>query len=239
MNNHSFSPLKAFHSSLSLIATSHALRCDSKLADPAFLEIENKIRKTGFFELHRFLPNPLVKGIQPEYLDQPTNDSVPVVNTLSIQNLSIQVESCRHISNEDFEDVSQDRKLQKNDVLLTVDGGTSIGKACLFTREEDFTVDTHVLIVRPKGISPLAVVYLLASPLGQMQFRRAESGSSGQTSVTEDDIRRFIFPSSILENLEHIAKEIEKERKEIAQERKKLSERENAVWKRLEKFSSN
>ena len=62
-------------------------------------------------------------------------------------------------------------------IVLTVDGGTSIGKPSLFTLVEDFTVDTHVVIIRPKEISPLAVVYLLASPLGQMQFRRAESGS--------------------------------------------------------------
>ena len=62
------------------------------------LAIEKKVRAAGFFELGDVLPNPFSKGIQPEYLDQPTDDSVPVINTLSIQNLAIREADCRHIS---------------------------------------------------------------------------------------------------------------------------------------------
>ena len=142
------------------------------------------------------------------------------------------------IAREDFDALSNERKLQKGDVLLTVDGGVSIGKPVLFSSTKDFTIDSHVVILRPSGLSPLALVYLLASPLGQMQFRRAESGASGQTTVTEDDVRRFIFPNSILDTVDDVATKIEAERKEIMKQRRALDQKEAALWKRLDKFAS-
>lgn len=228
---------RSFKSSLSLTASNYALRCDAKYADHSVRNVLKKVEISGSFMLTEFLPRPFIKGIQPEYLDQPTEDSIPVINTLSIQNLSIKSESCRHISIDDFESLSQDRQLLKNDVLLTVDGGVSIGKPCLFEFDEPYTMDSHVVALRPQGIGALALVYLLASPLGQMQFKRAESGASGQTTVTEDDIRRFIFPRSILQTIDDVAKSIESQRKQIAIERKNLLEHEKSLWEELAKLS--
>jgi hypothetical protein len=229
---------KTFTASLELIATSYALRCDAKFFDTEVLRVIKKIRQEGCFQLGDFLPTPFVKGIQPNSLDQPTDDSVPVINTLSIQNLAIRVSDCRHIAPDDFDALSDDRRLKSGDVLLTVDGGVSIGKAVLFNLDGDFTVDSHVVILRPKGLSGLGLVYLLASPLGQMQFRRAESGASGQTTVTEDDVRRFIFPRAILKTLHSVVTKIEAERKQIGEQRRELDRREAALWKQLDKFST-
>jgi len=214
------------------------MRCDAKFADPEVLAVEKRVRAAGFFELGDVLPSPFVKGIQPDYLDQPTDDSVPVINTLSIQNLGIRVGDCRHISRDDFDALADERKLRREDVLLTVDGGVSIGKPVLFDSADEFAVDSHVVILRPVGLSPLGLVYLLASSLGQMQFRRAESGASGQTTVTEEDIRRFVFPRSILDTVDHVAATIEKERKHIMKQREELDIKEAGLWKRLEKFAS-
>lgn len=163
---------------------------------------------------------------------------VPVVNTLCIQNLAIQSSDCRHIAREDFNALSDERRLRNGDVLLTVDGGVSIGKPVLFNLEGDFTMDSHVVVLRPVGLSALALVYLLASPLGQMQFRRAESGASGQTTVTEDDIRRFIFPQSILKTIDNVVAKIEVKRKEIMDQRRELDRKEIALWKQLDTFSA-
>lgn len=195
--------------------------------------IESVASQEHFF-LSELLPSPFVKGIQPSYLDQPTDESVPVVNTLSIQRLSLKESDCRHIPREDFENVSAERKLRKDDVLLTVDGGVSIGKPLLFDRDGDFTVDSHVVILRPQGIAPLSLVYLLASPLGQAQFLKAESGASGQTTVTEDDVRRFVFPRKILANIDKLCEEAEKKRQEILAERALLDEREKKIWDDIE-----
>jgi len=225
---------RAFTSSLSLIATNYAFRCDAKFADPAVLDVLKKVESAGYFMLGDYLPQPFVKGIQPDYLDQPTDDSVPIISTLAIQNLEIHEQNCRHIAREDFEALNDERKLRKGDVLLTVDGGVSIGKPCLFNLEGDYSIDSHVVVLRPKGLSSLALVYLLASPLGQMQFRRAESGASGQTTVTEDDIRRFRFPSALLKSIDQTAAHIEAERQRIAAQRAKLQAEEMALWKALD-----
>ena len=117
-----------------------------------------------------------------------------------------------------------------------MDGGVSIGKPALFKNDGDYTADSHVSIIRPVGMEPRSLVYLLASPLGQKQFRRAESGASGQTAVTEEDIRRFIFPTSLLSKLDEVVAEIEKERMSIAKQRKELDGKEIAAWAKLEKL---
>jgi len=225
---------RAFKSSLSSIATSYVLRCDAKQADPVVAKILAAVTSHPFFYLSELLPNPFVKGTQPVYLDQPTEDSVPVVNTLSIQRLSINRDACRHINREDFDAISEDRRLKRGDVVLTVDGGVSIGKPCLFDLDGDFSVDSHVVILRPRGVSPLALVYLLSSPLGQIQFQRAESGASGQTTVTEDDIRRFIFPRKLLGSIDSIASGLEARRQNIIYRRKLLDAEEQSLWEELD-----
>ena len=101
-----YEPAKAFTSSLELISSNYACRCDSKFADPSTLSKLHDIEKKGAFILSEVLPIPFIKGLQPSYLDQPSDDSVPVINTLSIQNLSINAKDCRHISRDEFDTLS-------------------------------------------------------------------------------------------------------------------------------------
>jgi len=223
--------------SMSLISACPTFRCDPRYFFDGSVRSEKKIRSADFFELGDFLPEPMIKGIQPDYLDTPAEDSVPVINTLSIQRLTISEAACRHMPRDDFDEVDEVRRLRKGDALLTMDGGVSIGKPALFDLEGDFMTDTHVCILRPVGMEARSMVYLLASPLGQSQFRRAESGASGQTAVTEEDIRRFIFPSALLTGLDAVVAEIDAELGAIAAERNLLAERETAAWSKLDKLS--
>lgn len=216
------------------VSESHTLRCDSRQAEKRFYELDATLSGMKTHYLGEFIPAPLVKGIQPNYLQE--GEGVAVINTLSIQQLKINTDDCRHISEEDFESISESRKLKKNDVLLTMDGGTSIGKAVLFDLDGDYTVDSHVAIIRPAGISPKALVYLLASPIGQIQFHRFESGASGQTAVTEEDIRRFRVPASAIEKLELEVAALDAERHRIELARKKLDTDEAKMW---EIFTAN
>ena len=224
---------KAYWSSLELISSHYALRCDAKFANIEFAKRESEIRKGAFLELGEFLPGPFVKGIQPRYLEYPSSESVPVVNTLSIQNLELNLLSCRHIDRSQFDELDDNRKLRKGDVLLTVDGGVSIGKAVCFEFDESMTIDSHIVALRPEGLSPLSLTYLLSSQLCQEQFRRAESGASGQTSVTEDDIRRFIVPTKLLDGIDQIAVEIHSRRAAIALRRQQLDVEEETLFRRL------
>lgn len=111
-----------------------------------------------------------------------------------------------------------------------MDGGTSIGKSAVFNLDGNYTVDSHVAIIRPVGISAKAMAYLLASPMGQLQFNRAESGASGQTSVTEEDLRRFQFPKALLNNIEYLAEQLDMKRNKINKKRKALEIEELEAW---------
>jgi CHASE1-domain containing sensor protein len=59
------------------------------------------------------------------------------------------------------------------------------------------------------------------------------AGASGQTTVTEEDVRRFIFPKAVLKDLDKVASKIEKERKVIAAARAALDAQEADIWKTL------
>ncbi len=218
------------HSNIKMsdISKTHTLRCDAKQFEERFEPIRKLWDSGKFFYLGELLPDSLVKGEQPPYIEG--EDGVQVINTLSIQKLSINLDDCRVISEDDFDALPEARKLKKGDVLLTMDGGTSIGKSVVFDFDGKFTVDSHVAILRPINISPKALVYLLASPFGQMQFKKAESGASGQTAVTEEDLRRFIFPKSLLTNIEKLSDELDTKRKAIIAKKKILEQEETNVW---------
>ncbi|MEJ1241397.1 restriction endonuclease subunit S [Chryseolinea sp. T2] len=215
---------------LKMIAKSHSLRCDAKQAQDRFLKFDAFINSIESFEVGDVLPNPIIKGIQPSYIEEINVSGVPVVNTLAIQNMQINVSDCRFITEEDFDSIDEERKCRQNDILLTVDGGTSIGKAVLFSLEGDFTIDSHVSILRPVGIKPVVLVYLLASPMGQIQFKRAESGASGQTAVTEEDIRRFRFPLVNLNALEKEVNKMDKMKKQVEFQKSKLDSDLATAW---------
>lgn len=214
--------------SLAKIAESHSLRCDSKQFEKRFQDLDDLLSNRECVFLGSFLPSPLVKGASLNYLQE--GEGVPVVNTLSIQNMNININDCRYISEDDFSRLSASRVLKRGDVLLTMDGGTSIGKPVLFDFDDDYTVDSHVAILRPRGISAKALVYLLASPLGQLQFQRYESGASGQTAVTEEDLRRFVFPVSSIDNLEEEVEVLDIKRKQIMKKMEELRTQESQVW---------
>lgn len=219
--------------SLRLVAQSYTLRCDAKQAEKCFHDFRRAMSRIEIVQLGSYFPRPFVKGAQPKYLESLDPEGVAVVSTLAIQRLRIVTDACRYISQGDFDRLSEDRRLRPGDVLLTMDGGTSIGKPVLFDLDEDYTVDSHISILRPDGIAPLALVYLLASPFGQLQFQQAESGASGQTAVTEEDIRRFVFPRSHVERLAALVDGLHKERTAVEKEREALDRREDAAWKKF------
>lgn len=210
------------------ISESHSLRCDSRQFETRFLMLDELLNSTEIIYLNEFLPNPLVKGTQHIYMDD--GEGIPVVNTLSIQKMTINIKDCRHISEESFDKLTNQRRLKVGDVLVTMDGGTSIGKPVLFDLDGEYTVDSHVAILRPVGISPKALVYLLASPLGQLQFQKYESGASGQTAVTEEDLRRFRIPLAALTKLEKEVEEVDKKRMLIESQRESLDKAEKSLW---------
>lgn len=216
--------------SLSLVRKSHTLRADAKQGERRFAEFEAFISSVDAFCLSDFLPEPFVRGAQPQYIETLEPVGVPVISTMAIQDLSIRTELCRYITQDDYDSLHEAPKARKNDVLLTMDGGPSIGKPVFFDLDGDYAIDSHVAILRPVGIDPRLLVYLLASPLGHVQFQQAESGASGQTGVTEEDVRRFRFPVLADAAIDALLHEFAQARAEIAQLVEGLRRKEEEAW---------
>ena len=154
------------------VAGTHSLRCDVKQAEQRFREFDAWMSSVPHWTLGRYLPDPIVKGLQPAYVNSIDEGGTPVISTVSIRDLAIDETVCRLAAEVDY-GPAEARKPRADDVLLTVDGGSSIGKPVLFDLGGDWAVDSHVAILRPRGLDPELLVYLLASPLGQIQLQRA------------------------------------------------------------------
>jgi restriction endonuclease S subunit len=91
-----------------------------------------------------------------------------------------------------------------------------------------------VAILRPHGLDAKVLTYLLASPLGQLQFQRAESGASGQTGVGEDDLRRFRFPVLSKQEAQKLVEALDADLRKIKKAKRKLQRQERQVWSKFD-----
>jgi len=93
---------------LKRVSETHSLRCDAKQAKKRFREYERLISSTDSVTVGECVPTPFVKGKQPSYLDDEIGSSgVPVINTMSIQDMRIFEDELKYISCEDYESLSE------------------------------------------------------------------------------------------------------------------------------------
>jgi restriction endonuclease S subunit len=134
---------------------------------------------------------PIKRGEQPEYSDF----GVMVIKTVDLKNRFIDYENTLRVS-EDFYDSKPQAHIQKNDILVTSTGYVSVGKIDVFNLDEPAFADGHISIVRLNmDYDTYFVTYFLRSVLGQLQFEKWFTGSSGQIEVQPEDLNKFLLPS--------------------------------------------
>ena len=148
-----------------------------------------------------------IKGSQPEILTVDDQEPFRVVATVSVQNGRVDA-SLTKPTTEQYVANAGARKICKGDLLITVDGEGSIGKAAIFGDEYDAVCDSHVAILRLKepAIAP-SVACLLNSGFGRAHVQRYASGSTGQIQLSTDDLCRLAVPKALLNNLQSVAAE--------------------------------
>ncbi len=135
---------------------------------------------------------PIKRGEQPEYSDS----GVMVIKTIDLKNRYIDYENTLRVS-EDFFESKPKAHIQKDDILISSTGYVSVGKIDFYDLEEPAYADGHISIVRVnEEYDPYFVTYFLRSALGQLQFDKWFTGSSGQIEVQPADLSRFIVPSN-------------------------------------------
>jgi len=180
------------------------------------LKILDKLKnKHQTVSLKSICREPIKRGEQPEYSDF----GVMVIKTVDLKNRFIDYGNTLRVSKDFFESKPQ-AHIQKDDILVSSTGYVSVGKIDVFDLEEPAFADGHISIVRlNEDYDPYFVTYFLRSALGQLQFEKWFTGSSGQIEVQPEDLNKFLFPSK-----EAISKD---KQKEIAN---KITEEYKRAW---------
>jgi restriction endonuclease S subunit len=161
-------------------------------------QLKSKFKTLSLKEICR---EPIRRGVQPEY-----DVSGPLaIKTVNLKNYRIEYENALHILSEQFDsEIQRDPgiALQKNDILIAATGYVSMGKIDIFERIEPAiaTIDLLILRIKPE-YDPNFITFFLRSPLGQIQFEKWWSGSSGQIHIYEDELNQFIIPESSKEGI--------------------------------------
>ena len=151
-------------------------------------ELKNKYQTVLLKDICR---EPIKRGEQPQYSDF----GVMVIKTVDLKNRFIDYENTLRVSEDVYESKPQ-AHIQKNDVLVSSTGYVSVGKINVFDLDEPAFVDGHIAIIRlNQDYDPYFVTYFLRSPLGQIQFEKWFTGSSGQIEVQPEDLNKFLLPS--------------------------------------------
>ncbi|MGB9928365.1 MAG: hypothetical protein ACPK85_08150 [Methanosarcina sp.] len=130
--------------------------------------------------------NYINRGIAPKYDDE---SSSLVINQRCIRDNKINLETARRHNGK----VTSEKYVQFGDVLINSTGVGTLGRvAQLCEKIDNYTVDTHVSIVRPSGEVEL---YYFGIALQQLEsyFESQGEGATGQTELRRDRIGQTLL----------------------------------------------
>lgn len=144
---------------------------------------------------------PICRGVQPEYSDGV--GTIPVLKTVDVQNRKVNWTVCCRVTEEFFKNHPR-AQLNRGDIVVTSTGEGSWGRAAICDVEQALA-DGHLTILRVNKdiVDPYAVLAFLWSEYGRMQFEQRVRGSTGQTEIYPQDIKkiRILVPSEDDQNL--------------------------------------
>lgn len=200
-----------FKKSLSDFYKSSQLRNSLKFHHPKYGYILDVLRKYKIVKLKQLLKEPVRRGVQPEYDE---NGEILVVKTLNVNKKGyIDLSEAEYINNGSYEKVKKKAGIQRGDILIT-STGEGRGKVCFYDLDEPAIADTHVSIVRSKGINPKYLTYFLLSTIGKSQLSVLEQAVKGTPEIYPAEIERLIVIYPDAEKQKQIFEEIEKKLEE-------------------------
>lgn len=132
---------------------------------------------------------------------------------------------------------SDERNLQKGDILINSTGVGTAGRVTLFDLDGDYVVDSHITIVRldHEKALPKYVLYALAN-IGFKNIEAMATGKSGQIELTTTTIEGIEIPLPPPDVQKEIVCQIELIEQEIKNLHKKISEAEQQKQDILYKY---
>lgn len=191
-----------------VLCASEGMRIDARFHRGEVRQILALLDNQPTTTLRELIVGDLVKGSQPTLVseDEATPFAGPrVVSTGCIQGGAVVPELTKLTTEECF-DRAGVRQLSGGDVVLTMDGEGSIGKAATFSGDFDAVPDSHVAILRLADPTQApAVVCVINSSLGQAQVDLSTTGSTGQTQISKADALGLRIPIVALKRSEALS----------------------------------
>lgn len=124
----------------------------------------------------------------------------------------------KHLASKDFE-VDQ-RKLERGDILINSTGVGTAGRVNLFDLNGDYTVDSHITIVRPNQakVDAKIILYSLAH-IGFDTLEEMAEGQSGQIELSLETIKGLKIPIPDSKIQQKILKDLEQAERDLASSR--------------------
>lgn len=143
--------------------------------------------------------------------------------------------SKRYYVSESF--VSDERNLQKGDILINSTGVGTAGRVTLFDLDGEFVVDSHITIVRLNQdmVVPKYVLYALAN-IGFKTIEAMATGQSGQIELGLPTVNAIKIPVPPIEKQREIVAEIEKIESEMQTLENEIANAETQKMNILEKY---
>lgn len=131
--------------------------------------------------------------------------------------------------------ISDERNLQKGDILINSTGVGTAGRVTLFDLDGDFVVDSHITIVRlnQEKVLPKYVLYALAN-IGFKNIEAMATGQSGQIELALPTVNSIRIPLPDIKTQKDIVSEIEEIEKEMNILEREISEMEEQKNRILE-----
>lgn len=170
--------------------------------------ILKRLKNNGMILLKDICKSPIKMGEQPEYAEK----GVKIFKTVDLKNgCSLDYDNTMFVSKE-FYDSKQNAQIKKGNILISSAGYGSIGKVAVYNSDELAMANHKLLIVDLKEeYNSYFISYFLESKLGQIQFDKWVSGSSGQIQLYPRDLDNFLVPNIPLEQQNELVKKISEE----------------------------
>jgi len=173
----------------------------------------------------------LSRGKSPKY----GNSNIQIIKSGQARGYKEFDFSEKHYVSESF--IIDERKLEKEDILINSSGVGTAGRVTLFNLDEDFVVDSHISILRldKAKANPDYVLYSLAN-IGFKTIESMAMGQSGQIELSQTTIKNIKIPLPSISEQNKIIKQIEKLETEINTLEDKINEIPKLKEKVLKKY---
>lgn len=218
-----------FTSSLDQLSKTGTIRLSARSVTPIFSELEEIVKKQGYFSINEIVAEEIHRGKAPTYV---SDGEIPVVKTAHLKNGEVLISEEEFVTKSFFESKPL-AQVFKGDILIASTGKPSIGKVDLMEHDIEMFADSHVTILRINEDRCLKkfLVYYLWSVLGCYQIEKEYAGSTNQIEIYPDQIGNIIIPDISISVQEQIIQEIQDKISKQSEISTKISQLRNDINK--------